>query len=107
MTPTSANDPRDTRESESEIAGTSAPQRSEPRPATWSNDELIPFGKYILLNKLSAGATAAVYRAKLRAEPGFERIVTIKRILPQMAGDSEFVETFVEEAKLCARLAHG
>jgi|GEM_PF-5506069 len=72
----------------------------------WSVDELIPFGKYILLNKISAGATAAVYRAKIRGEAGFERLVTIKRILPQMAGDPEFVETFVREAKVCARLTH-
>jgi serine/threonine protein kinase len=72
----------------------------------WSVDELIPFGKYILLNKISSGATAAVYKAKIRGEAGFERIVTIKRILPQMAGDPEFVETFVHEAKICARLTH-
>jgi serine/threonine protein kinase len=75
-------------------------------PTRWSVDELIPFGKYILLNKISAGATAAVYRAKIRGEAGFERLVTIKRILPQMAGDPEFVETFVREAKVCARLTH-
>jgi serine/threonine protein kinase len=72
----------------------------------WSVDELIPFGKYILLNKMSSGATAAVYKAKIRGEAGFERIVTIKRILPQMAGDPDFVETFVREAKICARLTH-
>ena len=77
------------------------------QPAHWSVDELIPFGKYILLNKISAGATAAVYRGKIRGEAGFERLVTIKRVLPQMAGDPDFVETFVREAKICARLTHG
>ena len=76
-------------------------------PTRWSVDELIPFGKYILLNKISSGATAAVYRAKVRGEAGFERLLTIKRILPQMAGDPEFVDTFVREAKVCARLNHG
>ncbi|HET8934243.1 MAG TPA: protein kinase [Polyangiales bacterium] len=83
------------------------PALSAPKtPSQWSVDELIPFGKYILLNKISAGATAAVYRAKIRGEAGFERLVTIKRILPQMAGDPDFVETFVHEAKVCARLTH-
>jgi len=72
----------------------------------WSADELIPFGKYILLHRMSSGATAAVYRAKIRGEAGFERIVAIKRILPHMAGDPEFVETFVREAKTSARLTH-
>src|SRR5215510_3105893 len=77
-----------------------------PESPRWSLDELIPFGKYILLDKISSGAIAAVYRAKIRGEAGFERLVTIKRILPQMAGDPEFVETFVREAKICARLNH-
>ena len=36
------------------------------RPNRFSADELIPFGKYMLLNKIQSGATAAVYRAKIR-----------------------------------------
>ena len=76
------------------------------RPARFSADELIPFGKYMLLNKIQSGATAAVYRAKIRGAAGFERLVAIKRILPQMSGDPEFVRTFIEEAKTCARLTH-
>ncbi|MEY4581532.1 MAG: hypothetical protein RL701_6235 [Pseudomonadota bacterium] len=87
-------------------AEASGPRPAQRPPQVWSNDELIPFGKYILLNKVSAGATSVVYRAKLKGEAGFERILTVKRILPQMAGDPEFVETFVREAKLCARLTH-
>lgn len=86
------------------MTGANVPQPgSETR---WSADELIPFGKYILLHRMSSGATAAVYRAKIRGEAGFERIVAIKRILPHMAGDPEFVETFVREAKTSARLTH-
>src|SRR5690349_11402464 len=72
----------------------------------WSADELIPFGKYVLLDRLSSGATAAVYRANVRGEAGFERLVAIKRILPHMAGDRDFVDTFVREAKTVARLTH-
>lgn len=72
----------------------------------WSDDELIPFGKYVLLNRISSGGTAAVYRAKVLGEAGFERLVAIKRILPHMAGDPEFVNTFVREAKTVARLSH-
>jgi serine/threonine protein kinase len=72
----------------------------------WSADELIPFGKYVLLDRISGGATAAVYRANVRGEAGFERLVAIKRILPHMAGDRAFIETFVREAKTVARMAH-
>jgi len=80
--------------------------KPQPNPLPWSNDQLVPFGKYILLNKVSSGATAAVYCATLREDSGLERMVTVKRVLPQMAGDPEFVETFVREAKTCARLVH-
>ena len=72
----------------------------------WSPDELIPFGKYILLDRINSGATAAVYRANVRGEAGFERLVAIKRILPHMAGDRDFVDTFVREAKTVAGLTH-
>jgi eukaryotic-like serine/threonine-protein kinase len=72
----------------------------------WSADELIPFGKYVLLDRISGGATAAVYRANVRGEAGFERLVAIKRILPHMAGDRAFIDVFVREAKTVARMAH-
>ena len=73
---------------------------------TWSADELIPFGKYLLLDRIASGASAAVYRARIRGEAGFERVVAVKRILPHMAGDPEFVRTFVREAKTAALLTH-
>ena len=76
------------------------------KASQWGADQLIPFGKYLLLNRLSVGATAAVYRAKIQGEAGFERVVAIKRILPHMAGDPAFIETFVREAKIAARLNH-
>jgi serine/threonine protein kinase len=79
---------------------------ANPHIEDWSADELIPFGKYMLLDRISGGGTSAVYRANVRGEAGFERLVAIKRILPHMAGDPEFVKTFVREAKTVARLTH-
>jgi serine/threonine protein kinase len=72
----------------------------------WSANELIPFGKYLLLDRISIGATAAVYRGIAYGEAGFERLAAIKRILPHMAGDQEFISTFIQEAKTAARLSH-
>lgn len=81
-------------------------KRAAEKPATeWSADELIPFGKYVLLERLSSGATAAVFRAKTDGDT-FERVVALKRILPQMAGDQGFLEAFVREARLAAKLSH-
>lgn len=75
-------------------------------PNAWSANDLVPFGKYLLLDRISVGSTAAVYRGKAVGEAGFERVVAVKRILPHMAGDHEFLKTFVQEAKTAARLSH-
>jgi len=75
-------------------------------PRRWSANELIPFGKYLLLDRITIGATAAVYRGIAYGEAGFERLAAIKRILPHMAGDHEFISTFIQEAKTAARLSH-
>src|ERR1017187_10153417 len=47
-----------------------------------------------------------VDKARMRGEQGFEKIVAIKRIVPHMATNAEFVTMFVDEAKLAAQLNH-
>ena len=64
------------------------------------------FGRYQLLQKIGAGGMAEVYKARMRGEQGFEKIVAIKRIVPHMATNAEFVTMFVDEAKLAAQLNH-
>ncbi len=64
------------------------------------------FGRYQLLEKIGAGGMAEVYKARMRGEQGFEKIVAIKRIVPHMATNADFVTMFVDEAKLAAQLNH-
>lgn len=64
------------------------------------------FGKFILLERVSVGGMAEVYRAKLLNRPDFERFFAIKRILPQLAADKEFVQMFINEAKVAVELEH-
>ena len=64
------------------------------------------FGRYQLLQKIGEGGMAEVYKARMRGEQGFEKIVAIKRIVPHMATNAEFVTMFVDEAKLAAQLNH-
>ena len=64
------------------------------------------FGRYQLLQKIGAGGMAEVYKARMSGEQGFEKIVAIKRIVPHMATNAEFVTMFVDEAKLAAQLNH-
>ena len=49
---------------------------------------------------------AEVYRAKLLNAPGFERFFAIKRILPHLAADTDFVTMFINEAKVAVELEH-
>lgn len=65
-----------------------------------------PYGKYELLERIGDGGMAEVFRARLPGLAGFEKIVVIKRILPHLARKRKFVDMFVREATLAARLAH-
>jgi len=49
---------------------------------------------------------AEVYRAKQLGHGGFEKIVAVKRILPQYAESDDFKEMFLQEASLSAHLQH-
>ncbi|NMO18047.1 protein kinase [Pyxidicoccus fallax] len=63
-------------------------------------------GKYQLMRKLATGGMAEVFLAKSSGPLGFEKHLVVKRILPHLAEDPQFVEMFLAEAKLAARLNH-
>ena len=67
---------------------------------------VIPFGKYLLLDRIAVGGMAEVFLAKSFGIEGFEKIIAIKRILPTMAEDSDFIEMFIDEAKIAGHLNH-
>ena len=66
----------------------------------------IPFGKYFLLERINVGGMAEVFKAKATGVEGFERLVAVKRILPSIAEDEEFITMFVDEAKIAVQLTH-
>jgi eukaryotic-like serine/threonine-protein kinase len=66
----------------------------------------ILFGKYYLLERINVGGMAEVFKAKATGVEGFERLVAVKRILPNIAEDNEFIEMFVDEAKIAVQLTH-
>src|SRR6478752_7430996 len=49
---------------------------------------------------------AEVWKAKALGPMGYARKLVVKRILPELACDDEFVRMFVEEARLSASLNH-
>jgi len=64
------------------------------------------FGPYVLFECLGRGGMATVHRAKQTGIEGFERPVALKRMLPWLTSDPEFVKSFVREARLAAQLRH-
>jgi eukaryotic-like serine/threonine-protein kinase len=64
------------------------------------------FGRYQLLTKLASGGMAEIYLARQQGLEGFEKLLVIKRILPHLAEDEEFIQMFLDEARIAARLNH-
>lgn len=71
-----------------------------------SKGRAIPFGKYLLLDRLAVGGMAEVFLAKSFGIEGFEKIIAVKRILPTMAEDEDFIDMFIDEAKIAGHLNH-
>jgi serine/threonine-protein kinase len=64
------------------------------------------FGKYDLLALLATGGMAEIWLARVSGMAGFEKLVVIKRLLDKLAVDNEYVEMFLDEARINARLTH-
>jgi TonB family protein len=82
-------------------AAVPAPHPEEEEPA-----DGIKFGQYVLLEKIATGGMAEVWKARMRGVEGFQKIVAIKKILPHLSDNQDFIEMFVDEAKLAAQLNH-
>src|SRR5262249_54049678 len=62
--------------------------------------------RYRSLFVIGRGGMGSVEVALERAAGGFERIVALKRLLPEQARDARHKEMFLREARLAALLAH-
>jgi serine/threonine protein kinase len=64
------------------------------------------FGRYLLLDKVASGGMAEVWRGKIMGESGFQRMVAIKKILPHVSEDKDFIAMFTDEANITVQLQH-
>ena len=69
--------------------------------------EPIQFGRYTLVHPLSTGGMGEIYLARMSGAQGFEKLCVIKKLLPELAEDPDFVQRFVNEAKTLVKLSHG
>ncbi|HLN81781.1 MAG TPA: TonB family protein [Thermoanaerobaculia bacterium] len=80
-------------------------RRAEPREAVAPSGP-DRFGQYELLERIASGGMAELFRARRSGVEGFQKIVAIKKILPHIAGNDEFITMFADEAKVAAQLNH-
>ena len=64
------------------------------------------YGRYELLRRIAIGGMAEIFLANETGLAGFERLVIIKRVLPGLSDDIDFIDMFLDEARLAARLTH-
>src|SRR5262245_16796615 len=63
-------------------------------------------GKYTIVRPLAIGGMAELFLAQAEGIAGFQKLVALKRILPQLQLNENFVKMFLDEARLAATLHH-
>jgi eukaryotic-like serine/threonine-protein kinase len=63
------------------------------------------FGRYLLVQRLSRGGMGEIFLAK-HGLAGFEKLAVIKKVLPHLAADEQFISRFVDEAQVAIKLSH-
>jgi len=77
--------------------------------ATWAiamTRQEPPLKRYELVQRIAVGGMAEVFLAKSYGLHDFEKVLAIKRILPNLASDPKFERRFVAEAKIAVTLTH-
>ncbi|MGQ0504495.1 MAG: protein kinase domain-containing protein [Myxococcaceae bacterium] len=69
-------------------------------------NDVSRFGKYTTLRRIGAGGMAEIFKCRLTGIGGFDKTVVVKRILPELLDDAEFVRMFLDEARIAANLSH-
>ncbi len=64
------------------------------------------FGKYAVLGVLGHGGMAEALKCRLSGMGGFDKTVVVKRILPHLNVEPDFVRMFLMEARVSANLSH-
>jgi serine/threonine protein kinase len=69
--------------------------------------KLSPLGKYSLIASLGQGGMAKVYLALMAGPGGFNKLLVVKALREDvLQGSDDFVQMFLDEARLAARLNH-
>ncbi len=61
---------------------------------------------YELITEIASGGMATVFLARRKGAGGFQRLVAIKRLHPELEAEPEIAEMFLEEARIAAQIHH-
>lgn len=68
--------------------------------------EFVTLGRYQLLSRLAVGGMAEVYLARQGEISGFKTLVVVKKVLPHLAVKPDFINMFLDEARIASMLDH-
>jgi eukaryotic-like serine/threonine-protein kinase len=76
------------------------------RQSRTQSERAVSLGKYRVIAKLGTGGMAEVYLAVAQGAMNVNRLVVVKRLREEQAGDPSSRAMFLDEARLAARLNH-
>jgi serine/threonine-protein kinase len=63
-------------------------------------------GRYRLIAELARGGMGIVYLASAHGPAGFSKLLALKQLRPELGEDAQFLNMFLDEARVAARLSH-
>lgn len=63
-------------------------------------------GRYLLGDQIAAGGMASVHLGRLLGAAGFSRTVAVKKLHAHLARNPQFVQRFIDEARIASRIRH-
>lgn len=82
-----------------------APPPSSPA-ARGAHGDRRPEERFEIVGRIASGGMAEIYLARTRDEAGRSSEVVLKRLMPDLQSDREFVAMFHDEANIASKLAH-
>ncbi|HHH30119.1 MAG TPA: serine/threonine protein kinase, partial [Polyangiaceae bacterium] len=85
-----------------------APPMSNPGVSAGGGDlpQTFFLGRYRVVDEIGVGGMASVHLARVDGPGGFQKWVAIKRIHPHLVEDDQFVDMFLDEARIAAGINH-